>query len=130
MIPAAPPYALSTPRFRFRALAMLAGRAPLGGAREVAIASYLVARLVDDLRNASELGAEARGARAAAARSWLASLALPANLRVPFARLVDASALTMLEARAALAKVIEVTSSHLDVPARTELEILLQALGT
>lgn len=108
---------------------MLAGRAPLGGAREVAIATFVVARLVDDLRNPLELGAEARGARATAARSWLSSLALPANLRTPFARLVDASALTMLEARTALAKVIEVTSPHLDPPARSELEILLQALG-
>jgi hypothetical protein len=129
VIPVAPPYALATPRFRFRALALLAGRAPLGGAREVALATFVVARLVDDLRSPIELGADARSARATAARSWLASLALPANVRVPFAKLVDASALTVLEARTALARVIEVTSTHLDGAARTELESLLQALG-
>ena len=32
-----PPYALSAPVFRFRHLAALAGRAPIGGAREVAL---------------------------------------------------------------------------------------------
>src|SRR5690349_12491010 len=46
--PTAPPYALSSPAFRFRALAVLAGRAPLGGQREVALATYLAARLADD----------------------------------------------------------------------------------
>ena len=41
----APPYALTPTTFRFRALAALAGRAPLGGGRETALASYVVARL-------------------------------------------------------------------------------------
>ena len=43
-----PPYALPAPVFRFRNLATLAGRAPIGGAREVALACFVAARLVND----------------------------------------------------------------------------------
>jgi len=45
---AAPPYALAPTSFRFPALAALAGRAPLGGQREVVLAAYVVARLAHD----------------------------------------------------------------------------------
>src|SRR5215216_5312955 len=43
-----PPYALPAPVFRFRNLATLAGRAPIGGAREVALACFVAARLAND----------------------------------------------------------------------------------
>jgi hypothetical protein len=43
-----PPYALEPLSFRFAALAALAGRAPIGGQREVALATYVVARLAHD----------------------------------------------------------------------------------
>src|SRR5688500_148699 len=64
----APPYALTTPSFEFPALASLAGRAPMGGEREVALACLVVARLA---AGASALTSEVRGARAAAAKVWL-----------------------------------------------------------
>src|SRR3954453_19876564 len=59
-----PPYALPTPVFRFRHLASLAGRAPIGGAREVALACFVAARLVSDCCDPTlALDAEARAAR-------------------------------------------------------------------
>src|SRR5438046_767099 len=88
----APPYALSSPAFRFRALASLAGRAPLGGQREVALATFLVARLVDDCLPESELAPAARRERSAAARGWLASVALPGPVRAPLTKLADLTA--------------------------------------
>ncbi|HKW08743.1 MAG TPA: hypothetical protein VJO33_00100 [Gemmatimonadaceae bacterium] len=126
--PVLPPYALSSPAFRFRALASLAGRAPLGGPREVALATYLVARLVDDCLPAKELPIDARKARSAAARGWLASAALPAAVRAPIAKLADVTAGEGSEASAALASVIAATGNYLDAPARLELDRLARAL--
>lgn len=91
MIGHPPPYALATPAFRFRALAALAGRAPLGGERELVLACYMAARLAVALLPPAPLPAPARGARASSARLWFASLALPAALRPPLARLLQAS---------------------------------------
>ena len=90
--PALPPYAVPPAHFPFRALAARAGRAPLGGEREVALAALMVARLARDAIGEHELPIARRKDRAAAARTWLASLALPARARSPLARLLDASA--------------------------------------
>ena len=57
-----PPYALTAPVFRFRHLAALAGRAPIGGAREVALACFVAARLVSDCCDPA-LELDERGAR-------------------------------------------------------------------
>ena len=121
MLPA-PPYALATPFFRFRALAALAGRSPLGGDREVALATLLVARLALGALPPMALPQGARAARAAAARSWLASVALPAALRLPLARLVDATAsIDRSGVGAALGAVVDAAAPHLDAPAIAEL---------
>lgn len=126
--PPLPPYALATTTFRFRALAALAGRAPLGGQREVALASYLAARLTDDARGADGLDEATRAERAHAARAWLAGMALPANLRVPFARLLDATAAEPPALSAAFDGVVALVGDYLDPPARSELSQLSQAL--
>lgn len=93
MTVALPPYALALPTFRFRALAALAGRAPLGGPREAALACLLAARLAAPLVAGAPVTFDdaARAARAAGARTWLASMAVPAAARVPAARLFDAT---------------------------------------
>jgi hypothetical protein len=125
----APPYALLRPTFRFRALASLAGRAPLGGQREVALACFMAARLVASCLPPHPLPAEVRAGRVTAARIWFGSLALPATARIPFTRLVDATGGEPLGAlSAALAAVIDVAGTYLDGSSRGELEHLLVEL--
>src|SRR3954466_13058851 len=105
-----PPYALSAPVFRFRHLAALAGRAPIGGAREVALACFVAARLVSDCCDPTldldeesraarlvsaccdptlDLDEESRAARCAGAKAWLGTIAIPSPVRTPVAKLAD-----------------------------------------
>ncbi|HLA90221.1 MAG TPA: hypothetical protein VJL28_07325 [Gemmatimonadaceae bacterium] len=119
------PYALAAPVFPFRALAALAGRAPLGGPRETALATLVAARLAAGATPPALLAPPARAARAEAARLWLTSIALPAAVRGALLRLADASGTDDLRAIAvALARVTEVTAPHLDRGARSELDRL------
>jgi hypothetical protein len=119
------PYVLAAPEFPFRALAALAGRAPLGGPRETALATLAAARLAAAAAPPLPLAAPLRASRADAARLWLSSLALPAPVRAAILRLVDASATDDLRAiSAAVAKVTDVTAPHLDRGARSELDRL------
>jgi len=124
-----PPYALRPLAFRFAALATLAGRAPIGGQREVALAAYVAARLVDDATAGRELPPPIRIERAATARNWLSSLTpLPPSVRTPLARLVDSTAGDAAGMKAALQGVITVTAPYLDAAARSELDSLAAAL--
>ena len=123
-----PPYALGLTTFRFAALAALAGRAPIGGQREVALATYLAARLADDVRPTRGLSAATRAERAEGAKSWLASLALPTTIRPALVGLVDSTAGDAAVTARALRGVIGVTSGMLDRGARAELERLASAL--
>ena len=128
-MPHRPTYTLDAPAFRFRALAALAGRAPLGGPREVALACFMAARLAAGAAGSSPLPQPIRQSRATGARSWFASIALPANTRVPLTRLADATANAGRAAIAdALAHVIAVTAQHLDSAAHSELERLIAEL--
>lgn len=126
---APPPYVLATPTFRFRALASLAGRAPIGGPREVALATYLVARLVDDCQPSKMLPAPARAERAAAARNWLAGVALPNGIRTVLQKLVDATAGDPSQLGAPLSETMSAVDGYLDGTSRTELERLSHTLG-
>src|SRR3954452_10965806 len=91
--PTLPPYALPTPVFRFRHLAALAGRAPIGGARGGALACFVAARLVSDCCDLTlALDDESRAARCAGAKAWLGTVAIPAPVRTPVARCAEASA--------------------------------------
>lgn len=123
------PYSLEPLAFPFPALTALAGRLPLGGGREVALASLLVARLARGLVGPDVIEIPERVARAASAKVWLASLALPAATRVPFARSIDATAGSALQVAGALRSVIAVTAPHLDGPAVIELEKLTRSLA-
>ena len=124
-----PPYALASTAFRFRALASLAGHATLGGARELLLATLLVARLVDGVAGAYPLSPTLRRARATAARAWLSALALPAQTRAVFARLID---LTVQEDRRILADAWDSLTAFvapaLDLAAKTELRRLSAGL--
>ena len=125
----APPYALAPTTFRFRALAALAGRAPLGGGRETALASYVVARLAVACLPESALPLEDRTVRAAAARTWLASLALPVPVRAPLVKVIESTRHESRQAvAAAIVTVADVAASYLDGPALVELRALAMEL--
>jgi hypothetical protein len=123
-----PPYALAATTFRFSALAALAGRAPIGGQREVALAAYMAARLAQDVLPERGVPQPSRAERATGAKSWLSTLALPASVRPALARLVDASGGEPRGAAEALRAVAAATGTFLDTRARSELDRLVAAL--
>ena len=123
------PYGLEPLGFPFPALALLAGRLPLGGGREVALAALMTARLAGSLRGAYALSVMERTTRAAAAKVWLASLALPANTRVPFARCIDSTTGSAQQAAATLRTLLAATAVHLDGASVAELEQLARQLA-
>ncbi len=130
MIGIAPPFSLAAPSFRFRALASLAGRAALGGEREMALASLMAARLADGVLLPMPLSAPARAARAAGARLWCSTLTLPAAARIPLARVVDASeAGDRRQIAETLTVFATVAGAILDAASRAELADLVTALG-
>lgn len=123
------PYGLESLGFSYPALALLAGRLPLGGGREVALAALMTARLAEAVHGVQMLTATDRSARAAAAKVWLASLALPATARVPFARCIDATTGSPAQVAAALRNLLAATSTHLDGAGVAELERLAKSLN-
>lgn len=124
---APPPYALAVPVFEFPALAALTGRASLGSGREIAVACLCAARLADGAVPPLSLPAAARAERAASARLWFASLALPPATRTSFARLLAATAENDRAALAdALRALLRVVDAHLDAGGIAELERLVQ----
>jgi hypothetical protein len=127
--PAQPPYALAATAFRFPALAALAGRSAIGGQREVALATYLTARLAQDTLPERGVSPEARMERAANAKNWLATLSLPAAVRPALARLVELSAGSPEFAAQGVRNVTAVTANFLDSGARLELDQLAASLA-
>ena len=124
-----PPYALSTPTFRFRHLAAFAGKAPIGGAREVALAALVVARLAADCRE--EIGDEpdARAVRCAAAKTWLGALALPPAVRAAMTRCVDATGSGASAAVSAeLNALTKAVAAYIEAPACAELTAIAGSL--
>lgn len=124
------PYSLEPTSFPLPALAASLGRAPLGGPREVALACFLVGRLVHSAAYASDvLTMEQRRARAQGAKHWLASAALPGTVRTALVRLSDATiSMDSNAVRGALESVMTVTANQLDSGARLELGRLAQAV--
>ena len=123
-----PPYAVEPTAFRFAGLASLAGRSALGGQREVALATYLAARLADDTLPERGLSQPVRAERAAHAKTWLSTLALPPNLRSGLTKLVEASSGEPAAAAAATSEVARLAAGFLDIRAQAELEQLVAAL--
>ena len=122
-----PPYALAPTPFRFPALASLAGRAPLGGDREIALATYLAMRLAHDALNERGLSQSVRAERAVSAKNWMATLSLPAAVRAALARVVEASGGDDAGGIApALRAAIAATSARLDQASRLELTRLAE----
>jgi hypothetical protein len=121
------PYALEVPAFSFASLATLAPRLPIGGGRELVLAIFAVVRLADDMRSA-EMDVGVRRERAANARKWLGTLALPEPQKRALAELATASEGNPLGAAAAVRRVAETAGPLLDQPSRSDLERLAREL--
>lgn len=76
------------------------------------------------------LPAADRTTRAAAARVWLASLALPAATRAPFTRCLESTASTAIGAAGTIRSLLTVINAHLDGPASQELDRLARKLAS
>lgn len=125
------PYALEPTDFPFPALAMLAGRAPLGGPREVALACLVVGRIVLDATADREvLSSDQRQGRIQGAKHWLGSAAITTPLRAALFKLAESTATGERSAiKAALETVMTVTANQLDSAARLELGRLAQTIA-
>jgi hypothetical protein len=125
-----PPYALATPSFPFPHLAGLAGRAPIGGAREVALACFVAARLAAECSpGLADPDDHARAARVTGAKGWLGTLTLPPELRAPLLRCVESTAQGPARAVAQeLSAVAAAGAGYLDGGSRAELETLAASL--
>ena len=123
------PYSLSAPTFPFKALTAVAGRLPIGGEREMALATLMAARLASGLLPPVPLCVSTRESRAAGARVWFSTLTLPASTRAPIARLVDATeGEDPGRVAAAMADVARATTQVLDRRSRAELAAIVAAL--
>ncbi len=89
----------------------------------------MAARLASGMRDPYPLPQSARRARADGARAWLGAITLPAKARAALHKAFAASATNDRSVMAdALAGVTDVTASHLDRVARSELVRLADAL--
>ncbi len=124
------PYALEPTPFPFPHLAAMAGRAGMGGPREVAVACLVVAHLVRESCCAGTiLTPDQRRARAQGAKQWLGAAAVPGGIRTALVRTAEASGVEAPPAVAkALESVIAVTANQLDQGARLELARLAQMI--
>jgi hypothetical protein len=124
-----PRFALATPRFRFRALAACAGRASLGGDREIALACLVGGRLASGLLSPYTFSAADIKARSAAAKHWLASLSLPAPVRTGLSHVADAAGSGNKQATAsALTQLVSVARQHIDEASSMELAAVASGL--
>ena len=124
-----PPFAPERAQFACPGLLALAVRSSLGGAREALLGAMVAARLAASLRGAHPLPAEARVLRAEGARTWLGALTVPATVRTAVLRSFATSAgADRAVAADALAQVTDVTATHLDRVARSELVRLVDGL--
>ena len=123
------PYSLEPNSFPLPALAALAGRAPLGGQRETALACFVVGRLIASASTATASSSEQGRERLLGIKHWLGSAALPANLRQALARAAEcASEGDKGGVKSAIDSVMTVTANQLDPAARLELARLSQAI--
>ena len=96
-----------------------------------ASACFVAARLVNDCCDpVLALDGEARAARCAGAKGWLGTIAIPAPVRTPVAKLAEASANGYPEGMAPLVSALaRAADSFLDPAARSELDALASQLA-
>lgn len=93
----------------------------------MAIVAFAAARLAEEVKGGG-LSVEERQTRASGARRWLASLSLTEPVKRAFIDLAAATETDGMGTAAQLRRVIEVTGSALDAPAKAELERLAKEL--
>ena len=127
--PPSPPFAVVPAAFRFPALAVLAGRLPIGAGRETVLAALLTARVATGSLPAHHVSQATRATRAAAAKQWLTAMCPDPKVRAACAALADSTAEDDPSGVArALQRVMEVTATYLDLGARSELAALASEL--
>jgi hypothetical protein len=120
-----PRYALAEPVFPFPALVAAAGRATLGGPREIALACLMSARLASALVGGLHLSAEQKKDRADRARHWVGALSLPVGIRAAALAVVDATGRGDIDAAGAgLDRLLAASATTLDQSSRSELNTL------
>jgi hypothetical protein len=125
-----PRFALATPRFRFRALAAFAGRASLGGDREVAMACLVGGHLASAMLAPYSIPPADSKARSGAAKQWLASISLPPAVRIALGQLADAVASGNRAATgSAIERMLAAASRSIDEASAGELRALAAELA-
>jgi hypothetical protein len=125
-----PRFALTAPAFRFRSLAALSARAPLGGDRETVVACLQLARLCAGLLPPYELTREQLIDRTENTRQWLASLAVPSGVRsTAFGVFGALTGLDRARLAEAMTDLVKAASGQLDETSRAELTVLIQELS-
>jgi hypothetical protein len=84
-----PRYSLEEPFFPFPALAAAAGRAALGGPREITLACLMAGRLAIALVDPPDILPESHRERADRARHWSGTLAVPGDVRAMLMRVIE-----------------------------------------
>jgi hypothetical protein len=116
-----PQYLLSSPSFRFPAIARLSGSLALGQGRESAVALLLVMRLVASVLRDQSLAAVSV-ARAEAARAWLRASCPDRRVRAAAMEVCDAIIVDdEFALRLAVEGVAQAMAEHLTPAARAEL---------
>ncbi len=130
MIGQQPRFALEELTFPFPALAAAAGRAALGGAREVTMACLMAARLGAALMKPFAIPVEGHHARADNARHWIGTLTLPSDVRSAALRVIEAAGrMDVAATGSATGELASVSAQNLDEASRTELKQLAQRLA-
>ena len=129
MLGATAPYSVTPTPFRFPALAALAGRAPIGGQREIVLGTYVAVRLADDALSDVGLSVDARADRARAARHWLGMIALPSPILAALVKAAEATTRDSGTIAEGLRSLLEAVDLSLDEASRAEMRILIGALA-
>jgi hypothetical protein len=125
-----PRFALTTPTFRFRALATLSGRASLGGDRETLVACIQLGRLCAGILPPYELTREQVLERTENTKQWLSSLAIPSGVRsTAFGIFGALSGLDRARSAIAFADLVKAAAGQLDEASTAELNALLHELS-
>lgn len=129
MIGQPPRFTLATPVFRFRALAALTARAPLGGDRETVLACLQLGRLCAGLLPPYTMSRELTVERIEQTRQWVSALAVPTGIRaVAFSIFGALNGFDRSRAALALADLVKAAYGQLDEASRFELDTLRQEL--